>query len=43
MGQELDCRMHYRNQTLAGKAYQETDHNIIRGDQRVKKNLKELK
>src|SRR5215472_4572909 len=43
MGQELECRMHYRKRTLAGKAYLETDHILFRGDERVKIALKDLK
>jgi hypothetical protein len=42
MGQELECRMHYRKRTLAGKAYLETDHILFRGDERLKILLKEL-
>src|SRR5262245_45434306 len=43
MGQELQCRMRYRNRTLAGKAYLETDHVLFRGDERLKILLKDLK
>ena len=43
MGQELDCRMHYRKRALAGRAYLETDHILFRGDERVKILLKDLK
>ena len=31
MGQELDCRMHYQQRTLAGRAYLEGDHILFRG------------
>ena len=43
MGQELECRMHYRRRTLAGKAYLETDFLLFRGEERVKIPLKDLK
>jgi len=36
MGQELECRMRYRNRTLSGKAYLETDFLLFRGDERLK-------
>jgi hypothetical protein len=36
MGQELDCRMHYRRRTLAGKAYLESDRILFRGEERLK-------
>ena len=42
MGQELDCRMHYRRRTLAGKAYLEGDHILFRGEERLKIALKDL-
>ena len=31
MGQELNCRMHYRKRVLEGKAYLETDYILFRG------------
>jgi hypothetical protein len=43
MGQELECRMHFHNRTLAGKVYLEADHILFRGDERVKILLKDLK
>jgi hypothetical protein len=43
MGQELACRMQYRQRTLDGKAYLETDYILFRGDERVKIALKDLK
>ena len=43
MGQELECRMHYRRRTLAGKAYLETDFLLFRGEEQVKIPLKDLK
>jgi hypothetical protein len=42
MGQELECRMLYRKQSFAGKAYLETDHILFRGAERVKIALKDL-
>lgn len=42
MGQELDCRLRYRKQTLAGKAYLETDHLLFRGTERIKFLLKDV-
>ncbi len=36
MGQELECTLHYRRRTLAGKAYLETDHLLFRGEERLK-------
>jgi hypothetical protein len=42
MGQELECKLRYRRQTLAGKAYLETDHVLFRGEERLKVLLKDL-
>jgi hypothetical protein len=42
MGQELDCRMHYRRRTLAGKAQLEGDHILFRGVERLKIAVKDL-
>jgi hypothetical protein len=42
MGQELECRMHYRRRTLAGKAYLEGDHILFRGEERLKIAVKDL-
>jgi hypothetical protein len=42
MGQELDCRMHYRRRTLAGKAQLEGDHILFRGEERLKIAVKDL-
>jgi hypothetical protein len=42
MGQELDCRMHYRQRTLAGRAYLEGDHILFRGEERLKIAVKDL-
>jgi hypothetical protein len=42
MGQELECRLQYRNRTLAGKAYLETDYLLFRGEERLKVALKDL-
>jgi hypothetical protein len=36
MGNELDCRMHYRRRTLAGRAHLEGDHILFRGEERLK-------
>lgn len=36
MGQELDCRLHYGQKTLSGKAYLETDFLLFRGEERIK-------
>ena len=42
MGQELDCRMHYRRRSMAGKVYLEGDHILFRGEERVKIAVKDL-
>ena len=42
MGQELECRLQYRNRTLAGKAYLETGYLLFRGGERLKVALKDL-
>jgi len=42
LGQELDCRLHYRDRTLAGKAYLEGDHILFRGEERLKIPIKDL-
>jgi hypothetical protein len=42
MGQELECRLQYRNRTLTGRAYLETDYLLFRGEQRLKVPLKDL-
>jgi hypothetical protein len=36
MGQELTCRLRYRELTLTGKAYLETDFVLFRGEERLK-------
>ena len=36
MGQELDCRMHYRGRTLAGTAQLEGSHILFRGAERLR-------
>ena len=36
MGQEIECRIRYQEQSQAGKAYLETDHLLFRGTQRLK-------
>ena len=42
MGQELACKLHYRQRMLSGKALLETDHVLFRGDERLKLPFKEL-
>ncbi|HTS62041.1 MAG TPA: hypothetical protein VMH28_08440 [Candidatus Acidoferrales bacterium] len=42
MGQELNCRMHYRKRVLEGKAYLETDYILFRGTERLKILLKDV-
>jgi len=42
MGQELECSLQYRNRTLTGKAYLETDYLLFRGEERLKVPLKDL-
>jgi len=36
MGRELPCRVRYREKTLSGKAYLETDFLLFRGEERLK-------
>jgi hypothetical protein len=43
MGQEIDCKIRYRQRTLAGKAHLESDHILFRGEQRLKILFKDLK
>jgi hypothetical protein len=42
MGQELECRIRYGKQSLAGKVYLETDYLLFRGDKRVKIAFRDL-
>ena len=42
MGQELDCTMHYKRRSLAGRAQLETDFLLFRGEERLKILLKDL-
>ena len=42
MGQELECRMRYRDRTVPGKAYLETGFLLFRGDPRLKVLFKDL-
>src|SRR5688500_155597 len=42
MGQGLECTMRYQRRRIAGKAYQETDYLLFRGDERLKVSLKDL-
>jgi hypothetical protein len=42
MGQEIECRIRYQEQSLAGKAYLETDHLLFRGTERLKVLFKEM-
>jgi len=43
MGREIECRIRYREQALAGKAYLETDHVLFRGTERLKVLFKDLR
>jgi len=43
MGQEIECRVRYRDRSLAGKAYLETDHLLFRGEERFKVLFKDMK
>jgi hypothetical protein len=42
MGQELACRLHYRQKTFTGKAYLETDFLLFRGEERLKIPFRDL-
>ncbi|HUB77990.1 MAG TPA: hypothetical protein VMB03_04290 [Bryobacteraceae bacterium] len=42
MGQEIECTARYREQSLAGKAYLETDHLLFRGAERFKVLFKDM-
>jgi hypothetical protein len=42
MGQEIECRIRYQEQSLAGKAFLETDHLLFRGTQRFKVLFKDM-
>ncbi|MGO9256797.1 MAG: DUF3052 domain-containing protein [Bryobacteraceae bacterium] len=42
MGQELACRLRYREKTLSGKAHLETDFVLFRGEERLKIPFKDL-
>ncbi len=42
MGQELECRMRYRERALSGKAYLETDFVLFRGEERLKVPFRDL-
>jgi hypothetical protein len=42
MGQEIECRIRYQEQALAGKAYLETDHLLFRGTERLKVLFKDM-
>jgi len=42
MGQELECTMHYRRRSLAGRALLESDHVLFRGDERLKVMFRDL-
>ena len=42
MGQEIECKMHYQDRALAGKAYLETDHLLFRGKERLKIVFKQI-
>jgi hypothetical protein len=43
MGQEIECRIQFRERALSGKAYLETDHVLFRGEERLKVLFKDLK
>src|SRR5580658_1829845 len=42
MGQEIECRIRYREQSLEGRAYLETDHLLFRGAERLKVLFKDM-
>ena len=42
MGQEIECRLHYRRKTITGMAYLETGFILFRGDERLKVPLRDL-
>jgi hypothetical protein len=42
MGQERECRARLQSRTLSGRAYLETDHILIRGEERLKIPIKDL-
>jgi hypothetical protein len=42
MGQEIECRIRFQEQALAGKAYLETDHVLFRGVERLKVLFKDM-
>jgi len=42
MGQEIECRIRYQEQSSAGKAYLETDHLLFRGTERLKVLFKDM-
>ena len=42
MGQEIECRIRYQEQSQAGKAYLETDHLLFRGAERLKVLFKDM-
>jgi hypothetical protein len=43
MGQEIECRIRYRERVLSGKAYLESDHVLFRGEERLKVMFRELR
>ena len=43
MGQEIECNIRYRDRTLAGKAYLESDYVLIRGEERIKVGFKDIR
>jgi hypothetical protein len=42
MGREIECRIRFQEQALAGKAYLETDHLLFRGTERLKVLFKDM-
>jgi hypothetical protein len=43
MGQEIECRIRFQEQAVAGKAWLETDHVLFRGTERLKVLFKDMK
>lgn len=42
MGQEIECRIRFQEQAIAGKAYLETDHLLFRGTEPLKVLFKDM-
>jgi hypothetical protein len=43
VGQEIECRIRYREQALAGKAFLESDHLVLESSERLKVLFKDMK